>query len=291
MLAFAKDISEKAPTHPEESKNEKLKDYMDYHRSLNHEKLVFYSLDHAKGFLQKNIGALGNNKKKLEEYAEKAFPVSYSHVASIDDLMTMLRKLSNAHNANNNWYRLNPFYLALVYDCINRFCQVYNRLVKENMEKASEYSIYEGDIQEIDFDDWVQLYFPHGDFLIGKKAEHAHFLFFKRIEAIEKEMAEGKEKGELMDVILKRLKEDFDIEPSVIQMIEGKKASPKDMELFYTSRENPIYEYLYETDSAETFMDGESLLDHSYFLSFQIKGLSMQEAQAAFEEASQMSKN
>ncbi len=291
MLAFAKDISEKAPIHPEETKNEKLKEYMDYQRNLNHERLVYCAIDHAKAFLQKNIGALGGNKKKLDEYCRKAFPATFGHVEKADDLMMMLRKLSNAHNATNNWYQLNPFYMALMYDCIGRFCQVYNRLVKESDGKAAEYSIYTDEPQEVDFQDWVQLYFPHADFLIGKKIEHSHFLFFKRIEAIEKAIAEGKAKGEAMDSIVKSLKDEYDIDAGTIRMIEGKNVTSKDLELFYTSRENPIYEYLYDTDSAETFMDGESLLDHSYFLNFQIKGLSIQQAQAVFEEASQISKN
>jgi len=291
MLAFAKDISEKAPVHPEESKNVKLKEYMEYQRKINHEKLVYYSLDHAKAFLLKNIGALGNSGKKIEEYAQNAFPATYGNVASVDDLMTMLRKLTNAHNATNNWYRMNPYYMALVYDCIHRFVQVYNRLVAENYDKAEEYAIFEGGAREIDFEDWVQLYFPHGDFLIGKKIKHSHFLFYKRIDAIEKEFAQKKQKGEAQEDILKSLKAEYDIEPGVIEMMEGKKISSKDMELFYTSRENPIYEYLYETDSGETFMDGESLLDHSYFLNFQIKGLSLQEAESAFDQASQISRN
>ena len=48
MLAFAKDITQNNPNHPEESKNSELKEYMDYQRTLNHERLIYHALDEAK---------------------------------------------------------------------------------------------------------------------------------------------------------------------------------------------------------------------------------------------------
>jgi hypothetical protein len=45
MLAFAKDITIKDPNHPEEAKNSELKEYMNYQRSLDHERLIYHALD------------------------------------------------------------------------------------------------------------------------------------------------------------------------------------------------------------------------------------------------------
>ena len=42
MLAFAKDITKKISSHPEEDKNSELKEYLDYHRALNHERLIYH---------------------------------------------------------------------------------------------------------------------------------------------------------------------------------------------------------------------------------------------------------
>ena len=55
MLAFAKDISMKEPNHPEEGKNSELKEYMDYQRALDHERLIYHALDYSKTELQNNI--------------------------------------------------------------------------------------------------------------------------------------------------------------------------------------------------------------------------------------------
>ena len=48
MLAFAKDITQSNPKHSQEDQNPELREYMDYQRRLNHERLVYHSLDHAK---------------------------------------------------------------------------------------------------------------------------------------------------------------------------------------------------------------------------------------------------
>ena len=60
----------------------------------------------------------------------------------------------------------------------------------------------------------------------------------------------------------------------------------KDLELFYTSMENPIYEYLYQSEEAG-LTEGETLVDHSYFLGFQFKGLSEEEAEKTVQEIKQ----
>ena len=41
MLAFAKDITQGQPTTVKESENDELKQYMEYQRKLNHERLVY----------------------------------------------------------------------------------------------------------------------------------------------------------------------------------------------------------------------------------------------------------
>ncbi|PIQ96802.1 MAG: hypothetical protein COV67_07620 [Nitrospinae bacterium CG11_big_fil_rev_8_21_14_0_20_56_8] len=290
MLAFAKDISHPAPVHPEESKDGKLKEYMEYQRSLRHERLVYHALDRAKTGLQENIADHPLDASKVEEYVRNMFPVSAPHVKDADNLMTMLRKLINAHNATSHWYQFNAFYAAVLYDCLERFSMSYNKLVREEPDKAEDLSLFAGPAREVDFDDWAQLYFHNLDFLAGKAPRYVHFVFYKRNDAIEKaakeEMAGGKSREEAFNSI----KGKFSIEPSTIKVILGKTTEYKDLELLFTSTENPIYEYLYETDAAEGFMDGESLIDHSYFLSFQLKGLSKEEAEAALQETAQLQK-
>lgn len=288
MLAFAKDINQKEPNHPEEGKNAKLKEYMDYQRKIHHEKLIYHALDHAKTYLQKTINDMQGDENKLKGYLEKAFPVSHRY-ADFDTLMLMLRKLINAHNASNNWYRLNRFYFGLVYDALNRFVQIYNRLIREGPEQSEEYGITPR--VEIDFDDWVRSYFHDLDFMIGVSTSYVHFTFRKRNLAIEGFIKEKVEAGTPHADAIREASQKFNIEDDAVKILSNKTIDPKDLELFYTSAENPIYEFLYDSGSEDGFLDGECLLDHSYFLGHQLKGLSEVEAESVFSEIERLSKH
>jgi len=288
MLAFAKDITQKEPNHPEEGQNPKLKEYMGYQRRINHEKLIYHSLEHAKNFLQKTINDMRGDENKLKEYLEQAFPVTHRY-ANSDTVMLMLRKLLNAHNATNNWYRLNRFYFGLTYDAMNRFVQIYNRLVREAPEKSDEYGIT--DQLEIDFDDWVRLFFHDLDFLIGQPLPYVHFTFRQRNRAIESFVQKGIDSGKARKDAIDAAAKEFNIEEDAVTILMNKDVDQKDLELFYTSVENPIYEFLYDTASEEGFQDGECLIDHSYFLAHQLKGLSEKEAESVVSEIEKLSKH
>lgn len=289
MLALAKDITQEIPTHPQESEIPEFKEYMDYQRKVNTEKLLFHSLDHAKTYLQKNIRDAAGETKKLETYLKKAFPVSHGFVADADTLLLMLRKMVNAQNSTNNWYRMNSFYYAVLYDCVERFVNIFNRLVLENPEKAHDYRVSEG--VEVDFDDWVQIYFHDLDFLIGKTPDYLHYTFANRNRAIRKFIDEAIQAGTPREEAIKKAKDEYSLDPSTVNLLLGKQVTPKELELFYTSAENPIYEALYTTESGEGFMDGESLAHHAYFLTYQIHGKDEEELARLMDDVSRAGKH
>jgi len=269
MLAFAKDITQNKPRHPEEDKNSELKEYMDYQRKLDHERLIYHSLDHAKTYLQENIQTPGENQEKLKKDFQQAFPLSH-RFADADTLLLMLRKLVNSHNSTNNWYRMNAYYHALVFDCMNRFIRVYNGLLREAPQKAEDYKISRR--VEVDFDDWANLYFYDLDFHIGKDLEYTHYPFPKRNAAIQAEMEKEIREGKSHELALQAVKEQFEIDDISIKVLLDKKISQKELELFYTSVENPIYEYLTPAQEGNWgSMDGESLLDHAYYMGSNLK--------------------
>lgn len=269
MLAFAKDITQNKLEHPQEAANSELKEYLDYLRKLNHERIIFHSLDHAKIELQQNIQNAGGNAESLKEYVQQAFPFSHPF-GSPDTLMLMLRKLLNSHNSSNNWYRMNPYYYTLVYDCMKRFVEFYNELIREGSEQLNEYSISEG--MEIDFDDWVFLFFPNLDFHIGSELDNAQYPFAQRNKAIEEEIGKKMEGGCSREKALQALKSEFEIDGLSIKVLLGKEINEKDLELFYTSVDNPIYEYMTEKQEGKwESLDGETLMDQAYSLGSHLK--------------------
>ena len=270
MLAFAKDITKNIPTHPEEDKNSELKEYLDYHRALNHERLIYHSLDHAKTNLQNGMTEFEGDQEKLQNYLKHNFPVSGEILKSADTIIFMLRKLINGQNSTNNWYKMNAYYLSLAYDSIKSFIDIYNKITQKNPDTAEEFKVSEG--MEVDFDDWVYLFFPDLDFHIGKKLEGSHYPFAKRNKAIEENINKETTAGKSFEEALELVKEKNGIEDVSINFLQKKEISKKELELFYTSVENPIYEYLTEReDGSWGAVEGESLLDQAYYLGSTLK--------------------
>ncbi|HAK37276.1 MAG: hypothetical protein QGG38_07250 [Nitrospinaceae bacterium] len=270
MLAFSKNITQKNLSHPEESNNSELKEYMDYQRALNHERLIYHALNHAKTDLTNSINEFENDQEKLDKYIKDSFPVSSGSLKRAATIIFMLRKLLNGHNSSNNWYRMNTYYHALVYDCMKIFVTFYNELVQKAPEKADDLKISGG--VEVDFDDWAHLYFPDMDFHIGKELEGSHYPFAKRNKAIEESISKEISEGKSFEEALQEIKGKYEIEDVSINFLLNNEIEKQDMELFYTSAENPIYEYLTEReDGSWGAVDGESLLDQAYYLGSTLK--------------------
>jgi hypothetical protein len=269
MLAFSKDITEKEPRHPQEDKDAQLKDYMDYHRRLNHVQIVYNALKHAKTKLEDNLQACRKKQEDPAPFLEKTFPFSHGF-AEPKTLLLMLKKLINAHNTPKQWYRMNAYYYTLAYDCLKEFIAFYNGLLQESSEQANDYTVSLG--QEIDFNDWVYLFFPDMDFHLGRDLGYKQYPFAKRNQAIEEELEKESKNGRSREEALKAVQENFGIEGGSIKVLMNKKISQKDLELFFTSMNNAIYEFLtHRKEGSWESIEGDSLMDQAYTMGSQLK--------------------
>ena len=267
MLAFVLDITQNKPSNSKENENDEVKQYMDYQRKLNHINLVKHSLDYAKNQLQEHIDS--SESEKLSEFLKSIFPISHQF-ADVETLMLMLRKLMNSQNSSNNWYRMNSFYHAVVFESMQEFVKFYNQLLVESPERAKDFGVSEG--TEVDFEDWSYLYFQDMDFHIGKSLSYTHYPFAKRNKTIEEKWQEKINEGKSKAEALKAIQADYEIDDTSMKILLGQKISPPDLELLYTSVENPIYEALTEVEDGRWgVMDGESLLDHTYYMGAHLK--------------------
>ncbi|SVC81007.1 uncharacterized protein METZ01_LOCUS333861 [marine metagenome] len=267
MLAFVLDITQNKPANSKENENDEVKQYMDYQRKLNHINLVKHSLEYAKNQLQENIDS--SESEKLSQFLKNIFPISHQF-ADVETLMLMLRKLMNSQNSSNNWYRMNSFYHAVVFESMKEFVKFYNLLLVESPERAKALGVSER--TEVDFEDWSYLYFPDMDFHIGKSLSYTHYPFAKRNKTIEEKWQEGINEGKSKAEALKAIQADYEIDDTSVKILLGQKISSPDLELLYTSVENPIYEALTEVEDGRWgVMDGESLLDHTYYMGAHLK--------------------
>lgn len=269
MLAFAKDITQRDPHHPQEDQDADLKQYMDYQRKLNHKRIIYYSLEHGQNELKSNIKKCKRDPDKIKEYLEHEFPLSV-HFANTDTLGLMLKKMINSHNSTTNWYQMNGYHLAVFYDCMHAFIKYYNQLLVDSPTRAEVFYISESEL--IDFDDWVYLYFQNLDFHIGKPLDGHQYPFAKRNEAIEKEIESELESGHTLKEALTDLQESFNIDLIAIKVLLDSEIIGQDMELPYTSLENPLYDFLTaKQDASWESLEGETILDQAYALGAQMK--------------------
>ncbi|GIS85092.1 MAG: hypothetical protein CM1200mP16_13920 [Nitrospina sp.] len=225
------------PKSSKESDNDELKQYMDYQRKLNHENLVKHSLEFVKNQLEENIES--SDDAKPSQFLKTIFPISHQF-ADVETLMLMLRKLMNSQNSTNNWYRMNSFFHAVVFETIKEFVKVYNQMLVNSPDKAKKLGVSDG--VEVDFEDWSYLYFPDVDFHIGKSLGYTHYPFAKRNKAIEEKWQEVINKGKSKEEALKEIQTDYEIDDISVKILLGQKITSSDLELLYTSVENPIYE-------------------------------------------------
>jgi hypothetical protein len=269
MLAFAKDITQSQPKHRDEDKNPELRNYMNYQRKLNHSRIVYYSLKHSKNELQENLQQLRKDGENSEAYLERAFPLAH-HFADNKTLTLMLQKLISGHNDDKQWYRMNDYYHALVFDCMDRFIKHYNQMVRDSTEEAGEFTFAGGG--EIDFGDWVYLFFPHLDFHIGIPLNQTQYPFPKRNKTIQEAIDKKTHNGVNLEAALKSLKDEFEIDEIAIKVLLHKTISHEDQELFHTSIKNPIYELLTHKQAGSwEALDGETLIDQAYNFGSQMK--------------------
>ena len=214
MLAFVLDITQNKPSNSKESENDEVKQYMDYQRKLNHINLVKHSLDYAKNQLQEHIDS--SESEKLSQFLKNIFPISHQF-ADVETLMLMLRKLMNSHNSSNNWYRMNSFYHAVVFESMKEFVTFYNLLLVESPEKAKDLGVSEG--TEVDFEDWSYLYFQDMDFHIGKNLSYTHYPFAKRNKTIEGKWQERINEGKSKVEALKAIQADYEIDDTSMKIL------------------------------------------------------------------------
>ena len=165
---------------------------------------------------------------------------------------------------------MNAYYYTLAYDCLKLFITLYNGLVQESSEEVKDYSVSQG--QEIDFNDWIYLFFEDLDFHLGQDLGYNQYPFAKRNKAIEEELEKEMQNGRSREEGLKAVQQNFEIDDCSIKVLMNKKISEEDLELFYTSMDNQIYEFLtHKKEGSWESMDGECLMDQVYTMGSQLK--------------------
>ena len=228
MLMFAKDITQRDHKHPLEAKDQDLGAYMEYQRKLFPYTIVragldlaYKELDDILQYVDNDFRPPGGSSRQeyptdIQEWFRNRFPWA-SAFLKMEDMHHTLVILVQAMDSFRTWERMNSYHWVVLYDCVHNIIQVYNELLKNSSSNARD--IHLSNSVPVNFDDFINNYWAHLDFMILSQADFAHECHRERkvnIEAaIKNKMGEGVE----AITALQTIAQDFGLDEVAVAML------------------------------------------------------------------------
>ena len=281
MLIFAKDIGERDHKHAREADSAALREYMEYQRKLFPYTVVRAGLDLAYKELDDILNYIDNDYRKPEdsmreeypsdipEWYRQQFPWSGSFM-EIEDLHSLLVFLIKAMDSFRTYEKGNTYHWTALYDCTRNIVKVYNELLSADPAHARDIQLSQG--VEVNFEDFINNYWPHLEFMILSKPDFAHVHLMEHVRQVEDFVKERMADGEAPLIALEQAGKQFDLDPTTLPLLRRDKMSPERAALQTFSLKESPFEHLYQTvpEEADATATGRSVLDADYEKNFHL---------------------
>jgi len=240
MLIFAKDISQRDFILSTENHDPEIKKYMCYQRSLFPYTIVRGGLDLAYKELDDILNYIDNDNHpptdaNRQEYPsdipywyQTRFPWAAAFIKMVD-MHSLLVILIKAMDSFRTHEKMNTYHLMVLYDSAHNIINLYNSLLKESPEKARDIHLSQN--EPVDFDDFINNYWPHLDFMVLSQPDYEHATHKERKQkielAIQSKIADGEEPFKALEETSKTL----DIEESSLHLLKRDQITQKFFEL------------------------------------------------------------
>jgi hypothetical protein len=213
MLIFAKDIGERDHKHAREAENKALREYMEYQRKLFPYTVIRAGLDLAYKELDDILNYIDNDYQKPEDsmrddypsdipdWYRQQFPWSGSFM-EMGDMHSLLVMLIKAMDSFRTYEKGNTYHWTVLYDATRNIVKVYNELLNADPTHARDIQLSQG--VEVDFEDFINNYWPHLEFMILSKPDFAHTRLMERVQQVEDFVKERMADGEAPLVALEQ---------------------------------------------------------------------------------------
>ena len=276
MLIFAKDISHRDFIHSVEDRDPDIKKYMGYQRCLFPYTIVRGGLDLAYKELDDILNFLDNGNKPPDDSNRQEYPSDIpgwyqtrfpwtAGFIKIEDMHSLLVILIKAMDSFRTHEKMNTYHLMVLYDSVHNIIELYNGLLKEAPEKARD--IHLSQDKPVFFDDFVNNYCPHLDWMILSQPDFEHARHLERKQKIELAIQQKIADGEEPIKALKKTSEQFNIDKSSLQLLGRGKILQRFFELEAIPLNDTPYNFLNEeVDSGTKFgfmprVDSEFLIN------------------------------
>ncbi len=240
MLMFAKDITQRDHKHPLEAKDRDLGAYMGYQRKLFPYTVVRAGLDLAYKELDDILEYVDNDFRPpegssrqeypadIEEWFRNRFPWS-SAFLKMEDMHHTLVILVQAMDSFRTWEKMNSYHWVILYDCVHNIIKVYNELLKNSSSNARD--IHLSNSVPVNFDDFINNYWAHLDFMVLSQADFEHERHRKRKENIEAAIKNKMGEGVEAITALQAIAQDFDLDEVAVVMLRRDPVKTSHLEL------------------------------------------------------------
>ena len=281
MLIFSKDIGERDHKHALEAENTALREYMEYQRKLFPYTVIRAGLDLAYKELDDILNYIDNDQQKPEgsmrddypsdipDWYRQQFPWSGSFM-EMEDMHSLLVLLIKAMDSFRTYEKGNTYHWTVLYDSTRNIVKVYNEMLSADPSHARDIQLSQG--VKVNFEDFVNNYWPHLEFMVLSKPDFAHTRLMERVKQVEDFVKERMADGEAPLVALEQAGKRYDLDPATLSLLKRDPISPDLAALkTFPLKESP-FEALAQIipDCDGTSLAGLSLVDVEYEKNFQL---------------------
>ena len=240
MLIFAKDISKRDFIHSAEDSDPDIKKYMRYQRCLFPYTIVRGGLDLAYKELDDILSYVDNGNHPPTDSNRQEYPTDISDwyrtrcpwtgaFIRMDDMHSLLVIMIKAMDSFRTHEKMNTYHLMVLYDSVHNIINLYNGLLKESPEKARDIHLNQN--KPVNFDDFINNYWPHLDFMVLSQPDYEHAAHKARKLNIELVVQARMTDGEEPFKALEETSQTLDIDESSLHLLRRNKITQKFFEL------------------------------------------------------------
>ncbi len=278
MLIFAKDISNREHKHSREGEDPKLKAYMEYQRKLFPYTIVRAGLDLAYKELDDILEYQDNDCQPPPDSSRKEYPADIPHwyktrfpwssaFLKMEDMHFALVTMVKAMDSFRTEETVNSYHLAVLYDAVHNIVEIYNGLLKQDANQARD--IHLSASNAVSFDDFINNYWPHLDFMILSQPDFSHAALMGRNRKIEDEIKELMADGVEPIKALETIASTFHLHPTTLAMLRRDPVKTDDLTLLSNIQKVDTFSKLYEEVADSSNGEKISFIDREYQNSFE----------------------
>ena len=240
MLIFAKDIGKRDHKHELEDKLPELKQYMEYQRKLFPYTVVRAGLDLAYKELDDILDFIENGYRPPEDSSRREYPTDVnqwyksrfpwsSAFLKMEEMHFALVVLVKAMDSFGTNEKINAYHWSVLYDSVHNIIQVYNDLVQNDPGNSRD--IHLSNAVEVNFDDFINNYWPDLDFMIFSQADYPHARHQERKNLLEEAIKDIMSEGIEPLVALEKLEHPFKLDQATLKLLRRDPVDTRQLEL------------------------------------------------------------